>query len=69
MAAGKVDGGRARSIWYYTRFLSDADAIQVEVLLSGDGQLVHMGDRVGRDGRARVDGQGGHRARWAERQR
>ena len=36
---------------------------QVQVLLAGDRQLVHLGDRIGRDRRAGIDGQRGHRAR------
>src|SRR5215472_6284505 len=34
LAAGTVDGDRARTIWYYTRFLSDEAASQADTILA-----------------------------------
>lgn len=34
LAAGTVDGGKAWAIWYYTRFLSDADAAEADAILA-----------------------------------
>ena len=34
LAAGTVDGDRARTIWYYTRFLSDLAASQADTILA-----------------------------------
>ncbi len=34
MAAGTIDGARAQVIWYYTRFLSDADAAAADKILA-----------------------------------
>jgi hypothetical protein len=34
LAAGLIDGGRARTIWYYTRFLSGAHAAQADAVLA-----------------------------------
>ncbi len=35
LAAGTIDGGRASAIWYYTRFLADADAAYADAVLAG----------------------------------
>jgi hypothetical protein len=34
LAAGTIDGHRACTIWYYTRFLTDADAAQADTVLA-----------------------------------
>src|SRR6516165_1524000 len=34
LAAGRIDGDRARTIWYYTRFLSDDLAAQADKILA-----------------------------------
>jgi hypothetical protein len=42
IAAGRIDGGRAETIWYYTRFLSDADAAYADqVLAAAAPELKH----------------------------
>src|SRR5262249_58146591 len=34
LAAGRIDAGRAATIWYYTRFLTDADAAAADKILA-----------------------------------
>ena len=34
LAAGVIDGGKASAIWFYTRFLSDADAAAADAVLA-----------------------------------
>jgi hypothetical protein len=34
LAAGTIDRDRASTIWYYTRFLPDADALQADAALA-----------------------------------
>ena len=34
MAAGAIDADRARVVWYYTRFLTDADAAKADAILA-----------------------------------
>jgi Domain of unknown function (DUF222) len=34
LADGRVDGGKAYTVWFYTRWLSDADAAQADIILA-----------------------------------
>src|SRR5215472_8288936 len=51
LAAGLIDGERARIIWYYTRFLSDADAALADAVLAEAAPGLRPDQLAGKAGR------------------